>query len=361
MPRTSNNRNGFALLLVLMLIVTSAVAGVSYLYGASVKTASITNLMQASRARYLAESGLHHGLYILQHNPGTLGSQAAPIGPYYADDTGDSYALYIQSGGSFGRYRIVGIGTVGNISQTVSMTVQVTSEYAPKVQALNPKYWWRMGDTGLTAEDEMDRNDGTYVNGVMRGAGGAILGDANTAADFDGFDDHVNLGEMPKIPDDKLTIACWARIDAWTISWPRLIARARDVYLSDTYFLLGAHSNKQLRFIIRTGGEGRELVCGSGMVEIGEWFFAVATYNSATGWMRVYKDGELVGTKNTGGNIQDDDHRNARIGDTPMGPGRRWNGPIDEMFILDKALTPEQIEELYAARIPKVEVVSWDD
>ena len=361
MPRTSNNRNGFALLLVLMLIVTSAVAGVSYLYGASVKTASITNLMQASRARYLAESGLHHGLYVLQHNPGTLGSQAAPIGPYYADDTEDTYAFYIQSGGSFGLYRIVGIGMVGNISQAASMTVQVTSEYAEKVRALNPKHWWRMGDTGLTAEDEMDRNDGTYVNGVMRGTGGAILGDANTAAGFDGFDDHVNLGEMPHIPNEKLTIACWARADGWSTSWPRLIARARDVYLGDTHFLLGAHSKSQLRFIIRTGGEGRELVCGSGKIEIGEWFFAVATYDNATGQMKVYKDRELVGTKQTGGRIQDDDNWRARIGDTPMGLKRSWNGPIDEMFILDKVLTQEQIEELYAARIPKVEVVSWDD
>jgi len=361
MPRTSNNRNGFALLLVLMLIVTSAVAGVSYLYGASVKAASITNLMQASRARYLAESGLHHGLYILQHNPGTLGSQAAPSGPYYADETGDSYAFYIQSGSSFGRYRIVGVGTVGNISQTASMTVQVNSEYAGKVLALNPKYWWRMGDIGLTAEDEMDRNDGTYVNGVTRGADGAILGDGNTAADFDGFDDRVNLGDMPKIPDAKLTIACWARADGWSTSWSRLIARATDVYTDQTYFLLGTHSPNQLRFIIRTGGEGRELVCGSGKVAIGEWFFAVATYNDQTGWMKVYKDGELVGAKQTGGKIQDDDHHSARIGDTPAGQKRPWNGPIDEMFIMAKVLTPEQIQELYVARIPKVEVVSWDD
>jgi len=351
--------------MVLMLIATAAVAGVSILYGASVKTAAAVNLVYATRARYLAAAGLAHGLYALQTGATPFPSEAHPNGPFHIDISGDDgYTFYIQATGTPNLYRITATGAEQGITQTVSMTVRATSNYAKMVRDLDPRYWWRLGDTGITAVDEMERKNGTYVNGVSRGAPGVLMGDRDTCADFDGFNDFVNLPEMSKIENDTVTIACWARADGWSTGWPRLIARASDISPNDTFWLLGVHPARKLRFILRTQQIPKDLQCALGPIVVGEWFFAVATYNKNDRLMRVYKDGELVGTMAADGGTNDSDQVGARIGDTPptpLGDRRNWRGPIDEMFILNEALTEEQIQELYEARIADVEVVSWDD
>ena len=128
------------------------------------------------------------------------------------------------------------------------MTVRLTSKYAAKLTTHNPTYWWRLGDVGLTAVDKQGNNDGTYVNGVTRGAEGAILGDADTAADFGGSNDYVNLGQMDSISGRRATFGCWARADAWASAFPRLISRASGTSVVETRWQLSVTDTRRLRF-----------------------------------------------------------------------------------------------------------------
>ena len=364
MADTRRRSGGFALLMVLMLIATASVVGISYIYGAQVKTASTNNLLLASEARYLAESGLQHGLYSLQTRATRFGSAMAPNGPYHVVAGDGGYVFYIASTSTSNDYRIVATGTEGGISQTVSMTVRLTSEYAKKMDDLDPRYWWRLGDSGLTAVDEQGRNDGTYVNGVIRGAEGAILGDADTAAEFRGSNDYVNLGEIDKVDVPHATFGCWVRADAWAHAWARIVARTSGINPADRYWQLGVTNTHRLRFNLRLKDTQHELI-GQTPLELGQWYFVVATFNKDARQMRLYLNGEPDGTRNNtlNENIEDDEHVDAWIGDCPPVPGQRpWAGPIDEVFITkDAALTPEQIKELFDASIPGVEVISWDD
>jgi len=362
---TRRRSGGFALLMVLMLIATASVVGMSYIYGSQVKTASTNNLILASEARYLAESGLQHGLYALQTRAVPFGSAAAPNGPYHAVAGDGGYVFYITTTSVPNDYRIVATGTGGGISQTVAMTVRLTSDYAKKMNELTPKYWWRLGDSGFTAVDEQGRANGTYVNAVIRGVEGAILGDANTAAEFRGSNDYINLGQIDKFDHGRVTFGCWVRADRWAHTWARIMARTTGLNPGDRYWQIGVNgSPHQLRFNLRLDETHYELV-GQTPLQLGQWYFVVATFDKSVRQMRLYLNGEPDGTRNNtlDKDIDDDEHREAWIGDCPTVPGQRpWAGPIDEVFIIkDRAMTPVQVKELFDASIPSVEVISWDD
>ncbi|MDP6633527.1 MAG: hypothetical protein QGG42_01345 [Phycisphaerae bacterium] len=362
---TSRKTAGFALLMVLMLIATASVVGISYIYGAQVKTASTGNLMLASSARYLAESGLQHGLYALQTRATPFGSADAPNGPYHVEAGDGGYVFYIAATSDPRNYRIVATGEEGEISQTVAMTVRLTSQYAEKMNDLDPMYWWRLGDSGFAAVDEAEREDGTYVNGVTRGVSGAILGDPDTAADFRGSNDYVDISNVEKLDWPRVTFGCWARADAWSDAFPRLMARGESQSGLDRRWQVSVTHTRKLRFVLRLKNTN-EICTGQTPLSLGEWFFVVATFDKDARKMVIYLNGRQDGVRNNtlGEDIKDDDDElDAWIGDHPTIAGQaQWYGPIDEAFILkDKAMTPDEVRELFEASIPSVKVISWDD
>jgi Tfp pilus assembly protein PilX len=130
MVRRTNNRSGFALVLVMLLLAMSAVLGMSYLTSASVKLVSSGNLASAGRARYLAESGLQHALYVAKTDTGSLLSTKAntPMGPFYADGTSDPYWFYaVQDANTPSRCLLVAEATVRGVKQRTSATVTLAS------------------------------------------------------------------------------------------------------------------------------------------------------------------------------------------------------------------------------------------
>jgi len=356
--------SGFALLMVLMLIATASVVGVSYIYGSQVKTASTVNLMLASQARYLAESGLQHGLHSLQTGLTSFGSAASPNGPYHIVGGDGGYEFYIAETSTPNDYRVVGIGKTRGITQTVSMTVRLTSDYSRKIREIDPEYWWRLGDAGFTAVDEQGNQNGAYVNGVIRGVDGALLGDSDAAASFRGGNDYVNLTGLDDISSDEITFGCWVRADAWATAFPRIITRSMSPDLYDRRWEIALTDARKLRFTVRLRNTVYELV-GQTPFQLGQWYFITATFNKNLQQMRVYLNGELDGTRSgvLQESINDSGGMPVWIGDCPNAAGQRpWAGAIDEVFILkDVVLSSDKVKELYDTHIPKVEVISWDD
>jgi hypothetical protein len=97
-------------------------------------------------------------------------------------------------------------------------------------------------------------------------------------------------------------------------------------------------------------------------VPLNEWVHIATTYDGSVG--KIYVDGELSGECNRSGNPGD---ANAfyRV-------GRSWNGKIDDLRIYNRALSGEEIEELYhdgqlflvrpvnGEELPSVPVFAWD-
>jgi cytoskeletal protein CcmA (bactofilin family) len=125
MPRT-RTPTGFALMLVLILVAAGVILSVSYLSAASLHVGASRNFQLLSRARYLAESGLEHAICMLRDDPRQFdGSDANPLGPYYVDDSSDSYVVSAeQIAGRAGQYVLTATGRAGETRWTARATVQ---------------------------------------------------------------------------------------------------------------------------------------------------------------------------------------------------------------------------------------------
>jgi hypothetical protein len=119
-------QHGFALLMVLLLISISAILGLTFLASSSIQRAGSKNLLSVMRAKYLAESGVQHAIYLCKNNPSQLAGSSSEslIGPYSADGSSDSYSFYgVPAPLVVGQWTLVGVGTCGGITQTSSVTV----------------------------------------------------------------------------------------------------------------------------------------------------------------------------------------------------------------------------------------------
>ncbi len=82
--------------------------------------------------------------------------------------------------------------------------------YRAVVLADAPLAYYRLDDQGMTAKDEVGAHDGVYKGTVTHGAG-AIAGDTNRAATFDGMTGYVDIGDVLAFTNDApFTIEAWA-------------------------------------------------------------------------------------------------------------------------------------------------------
>ena len=116
------------MVLVLAVLSVAAILGMAYLQSATVRRLGSANLPAATRAKYLAESGLQHAMYTLRADIGSMvaSSAAAPLGPFEADASGATYTFYAEAvGGEIGVYLLRAEGTVGGVKQKCSVLVDV--------------------------------------------------------------------------------------------------------------------------------------------------------------------------------------------------------------------------------------------
>ncbi len=108
-----------------------------------------------------------------------------------------------------------GVGAAGASSAGGSAGVPA-SAYREAVLADGPVAYLRFGEkSGTVAKDEMGQHNGTYLSGVELGAPGAIEGDTDTAASFDGsLESRVEIPPSPSIDFPGMspfTVEMWAR------------------------------------------------------------------------------------------------------------------------------------------------------
>ncbi|MDX6615976.1 MAG: hypothetical protein QOD60_1067 [Solirubrobacterales bacterium] len=204
------------------------------------------------------------------------------------------------SDGNCYQYRYVVTDKVGNTITYTSASVakvHLPNNYSPTVLAtpglLN---YWRLGETGTAtiAVDSKGTNNGTYFNLPTLGVAGAISGDANTAADFDGASDYATVARS--IQDD-FSIEFWFKSTAGAgagAQWD-----ANDSLIDAT--VSGAAND----FGISLRHDGK-ITAGIGTPDVsvlsplaynnGAWHHVVFTRTKATGVMTLYVDGAAVGS-----------------------------------------------------------------
>ena len=180
MHRIKKRQTGFALLLVLLLLVAASTIALSYSLSSAMKTAGSGNLGRSARAKYLAESGLQHALYVLASDPSLLiGSVNATLGPFSVDNSCDTYSFYaVQDATVSNKYYLKGIGSTGNITRTCSYTVHAQNDGTVKFP-----YGMFIGGAGVSLPQSLTITGDVHSNGITFLNSAIISGDVTSVGD----------------------------------------------------------------------------------------------------------------------------------------------------------------------------------
>ncbi len=262
-------------------------------------------------------------------------------------------------------------GTGGALQVAGSTTVTITSAndapvaigdpgaFSAQTLALQPVGYWRLGESSGTTAINLGSlaTPGTYVGNPTLGAAGALAGDADSAVDFNGVNQQVNVGTMD-VSGTGLTLLGWFSADDFGTADQRIISKALSTganaeqdhsWMLSTVQISGEHV---LRFRVDAGGTTDTLIASSGSLVAGRWYFAAATYDDATGVMNLFLNGTAVGSKvhSSGGAVGVDPTRAVVIGANPNGYGF-FDGRIDDVAVFDQALTQAELQGLHAAGV----------
>lgn len=208
--------------------------------------------------------------------------------------------------------------------------------------------------SGSSAQDTSGNgNDGALVNGPIYKA---ISGDGSAfSVQFDGTDDYLDLG--PIDVTGSLSLAAWFNADSFPGSYrdPRIISKASGVSSNDHVFMLGtirAGSKTRLRARVRVNGSTTTLIASSGDLSAGVWQHAAATYDGVR--LRLYLDAVEVGSTALTGPVDVDPGLSVAVGSQSNGVGRWFDGLIDDVRILDRAMAQNELTALVAGNAPAV-------
>ncbi|MEN6335270.1 MAG: LamG domain-containing protein, partial [Phycisphaerales bacterium] len=210
------------------------------------------------------------------------------------------------------------------------------------------------GKTGLVALYAMDDNvqdsSGKNYNGTLTGDAGYDVGYAGKALNFNGSSTYVALPIGPLVNTlSDMTIATYANFSGGTGSWQRIFDFGTD---STNYMFLCPRQGTTgpMRFAIRTPTVGEQIVDSPAAMPLG-WHHAAITIDSATRTMRLYLDGEQVGTaattllpKNLGNTTQN------WLGRSQYTADAYYFGLLDEFRIYNRVLSASEVRYLAGDR-----------
>ena len=253
----------------------------------------------------------------------------------YDDDTAVNGTAYFYA---VAAVNVAGEGTVSN--EVGPVTPEAPSPYEAAVLADAPVGYWRLGESGGTTAKDSSGNgyDGAYVNGPTLGTPGLLTNDPDTAVDFDGKNDYVDLGNPSGLPDgtSSRSIEAWCETDTVASGYAWCMAYGRNS--GSQAFFIGRNGDD-----LYVGGYGNDIIVPD-FWQVGVAHHIVATYDGTTA--SVYVDGVLLTSETKNWNLV---RSRAYIG-RQVNKKQYWNGIIDEVAIYDVALSPTQIAAHFDAR-----------
>lgn len=216
--------------------------------------------------------------------------------------------------------------------------------YAQVVQDTSPAGYWRLGEvSGTTAIDSSGHSlNGTYTPTLALGVGGAITGDPDTAADFNGISSYVDLGNPTALNfTGQITLSAWVK-PASSSGLQDIVAHgyaSSEVYLriNSGSYEVGSWDGWNVYQTSATISSG----------DIGKWVHLVGVYDGAN-W-KLYRNGTLASsTAASSGSL-------TVSSDWGIGAGgnssdwRFFSGSIDEVSIHNYGLTAAQVDTLFSA------------
>ena len=207
-------------------------------------------------------------------------------------------------------------------------------------------HYWKLDETaGAPYLDSYGTNDATCINCPT-----PFTGIVDGAQWFDGADDEVNIADDDTFDwgaDDSFTIEYWMMTDQSTSGNRVMIGR--DDASSQLHWWTGPNSDGYATFQLRDVNFDGESISDDVALNDGDWHHIVCVRDNSVDENRLYVDGSLENTLSHdytagfGGSVP------INVGFLNLGGRFRYNGAIDEIALYNRALTPTEIQEHFAA------------
>ena len=192
-----------------------------------------------------------------------------------------------------------------------------------------------------------------YNSGLVIGAGGGAPFANISSLSFDGVDDYVSCGNITEL--DNVTSATWS-------IWSNSLITTSYHYLMSCYsggfkqYLFKQSTNKLDIFLSDSGGSLRLCNTINFTFTVGVWYHVAIVYDetevSNSDKVKVYIDGVLQSNTVAGfalTSLYVSKGNPTEIGKAGGFTSNQYNGNLDEVCILDRAVTPTEIVTLSTA------------
>ncbi|HWG09708.1 MAG TPA: heparinase II/III family protein [Solirubrobacteraceae bacterium] len=233
----------------------------------------------------------------------------------------------------------------GEPPSSVRYVWQRCLRYSTLVDADGASDEWRMNDSTATAADALGAAPGTYLGSHATVADGALFGEGDPAAAFDGRTSALSVPDAPDYGGTRpYSIELWVRPRTIDASFRFLFAREQTTSAGrqGTGIWL---SRTGLGFERWRDGVASTVHYGPGL-PLGAWSHVTATYDGHI--MRLYVNGALLGSREASASLL------AEPGPTEIGAGAGghagfFSGELDEVASYPRALIRSHVGAHHAA------------
>lgn len=206
-------------------------------------------------------------------------------------------------------------------------------------------YPFSEGGDATTTEDEGDDatdTDGTLVNGPTWTTGSPNSPTPDSGLHFDGQDDFVDAGAPVVDTAGNYTVTAWVRFD--DLDGYQTVVSQNSTNPASAFFLQYHDGNDRLQFAFPQGA-----VRSDAPPVAGQWYHMVGVRDAEEGTYKLYVDGVLQDT--TGQCLADGSTGNLVVGRAQFNniPVDFTDGNIDQVHAYDRALTDEEVSQLFAS------------
>jgi hypothetical protein len=204
--------------------------------------------------------------------------------------------------------------------------------------------YYSFDDADLSGSDPLDLSGNGY-DGVTTGATTGVSGKILQAFFYDGAGDVINVTGYTDNNQD-FTVGAWVNFNDLTTKDSFIASRQRSSAAAGTFWYM------------QMGGSGTSMVCGqrdaatahqvvaSHPMVINTWYHIVCRFDTSGNKIQLFIDGINTGTPNTDVFTPQTGVANVLIGERVDGFGD-MDVEIDELFIYDRVLTNQEINDSY--------------
>lgn len=229
--------------------------------------------------------------------------------------------------------------TPAGITFTIDNTHANVFDYFREVRSLQPVAYYRLGANFNDSSGYA--NNGAGNGGVVAGSGPTLVNPAvaaaDTATDFDGVDDYVGVPFATQLNvGDHFTAMAWIRVDSLAADGTILVNHTGSVEL---------FVNVAGRIRITNSNVGDYEFSTDPVIVPGLTYFIA--YTNKLGIHKLYVNGQEIPITGNASQPPFSDIDTAAFLIGTHYTGRKFNGVIDEVALLNYALSEEQVEALW--------------